>query len=62
MNGFVGEFLILLGSFTSGSLGGARVFTAIAASGVVLSAVYMLWMFQRVNYGPVEQRQEPGPA
>ena len=48
MNGFVGEFLILLGGFLW-----SPKFTAIAASGVILSAVYMLWMFQRVNYGEV---------
>jgi NADH-quinone oxidoreductase subunit M len=48
LNGFVGEFLILLGAFSwNPALG------AVAASGVVLSATYMLWMFQRVNYGPV---------
>ena len=47
-NGFIGEFLILLGAF--------RQFpwlTAVGATGVILSAVYMLWMFQRVNYGEV---------
>ena len=48
LNGFVGEFLILLGGF----LWSPR-FAAFAASGVILSAVYMLWMFQRVNYGDV---------
>ena len=48
LNGFVGEFLILLGAF----LWNPR-FAAVAATGVVLSATYMLWMFQRVNYGPV---------
>ncbi|MEO6223176.1 MAG: NADH-quinone oxidoreductase subunit M [Vicinamibacterales bacterium] len=55
MNGFVGEFLILIGSF-------ARFpsFTAVAASGVILSAVYMLWMFQRVNYGPVTNPKNKG--
>jgi NADH-quinone oxidoreductase subunit M len=53
LNGFVGEFLILLGTFVSVSLPGARLLTAVAATGVILSAVYMLWMFQRVNYGPV---------
>jgi NADH-quinone oxidoreductase subunit M len=47
-NGFVGEFLILLGAFQW-----SRALTAFAATGVILSAVYMLWMFQRVNYGPV---------
>jgi NADH-quinone oxidoreductase subunit M len=47
-NGFVGEFLILIGAFQWD-----RWMTAAAATGVILSAVYMLWMFQRVNYGPV---------
>ncbi len=46
MNGFIGEFLILLGGYLWNSK-----FAAFAASGVILSAVYMLWMFQRVNYG-----------
>jgi NADH-quinone oxidoreductase subunit M len=48
LNGFVGEFLILLGAFQWNPR-----FTVFAATGVILSAVYMLWMFQRVNYGPV---------
>jgi NADH-quinone oxidoreductase subunit M len=48
LNGFVGEFLILLGAFRWDWR-----LASIAASGVILSAVYMLWMFQRVNYGPV---------
>ncbi len=48
LNGFVGEFLILLGAF----IWNPRL-AAIAATGVLLSATYMLWMFQRVNYGPV---------
>jgi NADH-quinone oxidoreductase subunit M len=60
MNGFVGEFLILLGAFGSTALDGARVFTAVAATGVILSAVYMLWMFQRVNYGPVTNDRNRG--
>jgi NADH-quinone oxidoreductase subunit M len=45
-NGFVGEFLILVGAFRWDP-----TFAAFAATGVILSAVYMLWMFQRVNYG-----------
>jgi NADH-quinone oxidoreductase subunit M len=48
LNGFVGEFLILLGAFQWSPRA-----AAFAATGVVLSATYMLWMFQRVNYGPV---------
>jgi NADH-quinone oxidoreductase subunit M len=47
-NGFIGEFLILLGTFRW-----SPRFAAVAATGVILSAVYMLWMFQRVNYGPL---------
>jgi NADH-quinone oxidoreductase subunit M len=48
MNGFIGEFLILIGAFKWN-----HELTIFAATGVILSAVYMLWMFQRVNYGPV---------
>jgi NADH-quinone oxidoreductase subunit M len=48
LNGFVGEFLILVGAFKW-----SPTFAAVAATGVILSAVYMLWMFQRVNYGPI---------
>jgi NADH-quinone oxidoreductase subunit M len=48
MNGFVGEFLILVGAF----LWNTKL-AAFAATGVILSAVYMLWMFQRVNYGDI---------
>jgi NADH-quinone oxidoreductase subunit M len=61
MNGFVGEFLILLGSFR-GLFDPARapIYTAVAATGVILSAVYMLWMFQRVNYGPLENPKNKG--
>ena len=61
MNGFVGEFLILLGSFTGQyDPGRAHIYTAVAASGVILSAVYMLWMFQRVNYGPLTNDKNRG--
>ncbi len=48
MNGFIGEFLIMLGGFKW-----EPRFVVIAALGVILSAVYMLWMFQRVFYGPI---------
>jgi len=48
LNGFVGEFLILLGSFQT-----SPFWTAGAATGVVLGAVYMLWMFRRVVFGPL---------
>lgn len=45
-NGFVGEFLILIGSFTADP-----VFGTVAISGVLLGAVYMLWMFKKVFFG-----------
>jgi NADH-quinone oxidoreductase subunit M len=48
MNGFVGEFLVLIGAFAT-----HRVFAVIAATGVILAAVYMLWMFQRVMFGKI---------
>jgi NADH-quinone oxidoreductase subunit M len=47
-NGFVGEFLVLLGAFRA-----KPVWAVLAATGVILSACYMLWMFQRVMFGPV---------
>ncbi|MFA6597983.1 MAG: NADH-quinone oxidoreductase subunit M [Ignavibacteriaceae bacterium] len=50
LNGFIGEFLILIGSFKSGVLN-SWWFTAFAASGVIFAAVYMLWMYQRVVFG-----------
>ena len=47
-NGFVGEFLVLLGAFRA-----QPWWAAVAATGVILSACYMLWMFQRVMFGPI---------
>ncbi len=48
LNGFVGEFLIILGAFRAHA-----AYAALAAVGVVLAAVYLLWMYQRVFYGEV---------
>uniref|UniRef100_A0A7V2ZJB3 NADH-quinone oxidoreductase subunit M n=1 Tax=Ignavibacterium album TaxID=591197 RepID=A0A7V2ZJB3_9BACT len=53
LNGFVGEFLILLGSFKSGVLN-TWWFTVFAATGVIFAAVYLLWMYQRVVFGEVK--------
>ncbi|HPI33466.1 MAG TPA: proton-conducting transporter membrane subunit, partial [candidate division Zixibacteria bacterium] len=47
-NGFVGEFLILLGAFDR-----SYVYGTLAASGVIFAAAYMLWMYQRVIFGKV---------
>ncbi len=54
LNGFVGEFLILLGSFGSTFLG-SHVYTIFAATGVILAAVYLLWAYQRVMFGKVRE-------
>ncbi|MEW6128362.1 MAG: NADH-quinone oxidoreductase subunit M [Acidobacteriota bacterium] len=51
MNGFVGEFLILVGTYTSDVTTHPKLFGSLAAIGMILSAVYMLWMYQRVIYG-----------
>jgi NADH-quinone oxidoreductase subunit M len=48
LNGFVGEFLILLGAFKTN-----MIYSIIAATGVIFAACYMLWMFQRVMWGEV---------
>lgn len=52
LNGFVGEFLALQGTFIASPL-----FAALATSGVVLSAVYMLWMYQRVFLGRLSREE-----
>ena len=52
LNGFVGEFTILLGAFGSEAIG-SLWFAGFAAVGVILSAIYMLYMFQRMFLGPV---------
>jgi NADH-quinone oxidoreductase subunit M len=52
LNGFVGEFLILLGTFKVNV-----TYAVFAATGVILSAVYMLWMFQRVMFGEVTREE-----
>jgi len=48
LNGFVGEFLILLGTWEANPL-----YAAIATTGVIWAAIYMLWMFQRVMFGKI---------
>jgi NADH-quinone oxidoreductase subunit M len=68
LNGFVGEFLIMLGMWTSGfdyafTLFGSTlhlnpwVVTMLAATGVIWAAVYMLWMLQRVLFGRVTREE-----
>jgi len=52
LNGFVGEFLILQGTFLENAS-----YAAFAASAMVLSAIYMLWMYQRVFMGKAEKEE-----
>jgi len=57
-NGFVGEFMIVMGAFVSTSLGvHGQIQAAVAAFGVVLAAVYMLTMVQKVFFGPLKNPQ-----
>ncbi len=49
LNGFIGEFLILQGIFIVN-----RLWAAVAASGIVLGAAYMLWLYQRTMFGKIE--------
>ena len=51
-NGFVGEFLILTGTFIS-KLRGGQALAIIAATGVILGAIYMLKLVEKVFYGPI---------
>lgn len=53
LNGFVGEYLTLLGAFQSKFLN-SPWFTVLGATGVIFAAVYLLWMFQRVFFGTVD--------
>ncbi len=57
LNGFVGEFLILSGSFSV-----HPTLAATATLGVILSAAYMLWMLQRVFYGPPSELASSAPV
>jgi NADH:ubiquinone oxidoreductase subunit 4 (subunit M) len=50
LNGFVGEFLILVGSFLT-----RRWWTVVAAAGVILAALYLLWAYQRVFHGEPDE-------
>ncbi len=55
LNGFVGEFLILLGMWTSNAITYSWIATMLAGTGVIWAAVYMLWMLQRVVFGRITQ-------
>ena len=52
LNGFVGEFLVLSGAFQA-----KIIYGVLASSGVIWSAAYLLWMYQRVFYGPIRHEE-----
>ncbi|MEO8422664.1 MAG: NADH-quinone oxidoreductase subunit M [Actinomycetota bacterium] len=56
LNNFVGEFLVILGSFAVN-----RWFGALAAVAVVLAAIYLLWSYQRMAYGPIHEEHSGLP-
>jgi NADH-quinone oxidoreductase subunit M len=56
LNGFVGEFLVLIGSFRH-----ARWWTVVAAAGVILAALYLLWAYQRVFHGQPDEENRSFP-
>jgi NADH-quinone oxidoreductase subunit M len=56
LNGFIGEYLILLGSFPT-----ARWWTVVATSGVILAALYLLWAYQRVFMGEPDEDNRSFP-
>ncbi len=47
-NGFVGEFLILLGTFKV-----TKLFAVLGTAGIIFAAIYLLWMYRRVMFGPL---------
>jgi len=50
-NGFVGEFTVLVGAFRMPQ----KIWAILAATGIVLGAVYMLWLYQRTMFGPLDK-------
>jgi NADH-quinone oxidoreductase subunit M len=56
LNGFVGEFLVLLGTFAV-----SEAFAVIGAAGIVLSALYLLWAYQRTMHGPLLAEEKTFP-
>ena len=52
LNGFIGEFLILVGTFSVN-----KIYAVIAGTGIILGAVYMLWMYRRVMFGPITKSE-----
>ena len=54
LNGFIGEFTILAGAFQIVPALGGRIFAILGATGIVLGAAYMLWLYQRTMFGELD--------
>jgi len=50
LSGFIGEFLVLLGAFKFN-----YIYSVLGATGIILGAVYLLWAYQRVMFGPIDK-------
>jgi NADH-quinone oxidoreductase subunit M len=57
LNGFVGEFLVLVGAFQA-----SRLTAVVATTGIIFTAVYLLWMYQRVFFGDLRHAENHGLA
>lgn len=55
-SGFAAEFITFVGSFSSAAVKWIQIYTILGVFGVVLTAGYILWMLQRVFYGPLQEK------
>jgi NADH-quinone oxidoreductase subunit M len=62
LNGFIGEFTILAGAFQIVPALGGKIFAILGATGIVLGAAYMLWLYQRTMFGKVTNPANEGLA
>jgi NADH-quinone oxidoreductase subunit M len=60
-SGFAAEFLVFLGSFKSTMVPGIQIYTILGVLGIVITAGYILWMLQRVFYGPPKAEYDGVP-
>ena len=60
-SGFAAEFLVFLGSFNSTLVDGIQTYTILGVLGIVLTAGYILWLLQRVFYGPPKEQYDGVP-
>jgi len=59
--GFAAEFITFVGCFSSTAVGGIQIYTLLGVLGIVLTAGYILWMLQKVFYGPPLEKYDGVP-